>query len=228
MLAKPFRISVSTGICLASLALATTAAAQVPVDSTITPKQSGFALQTSLVASTSLFDDDLPGFSFANVEGGLTFGYKFNRVVFGVGFDFTDLSSTRTSDIYDPNTGQVTGTEEVTSSTYTFVVYPELQVALAQSADKRAELLGNFSIGVGSWGTRLSNDDTPFSGDNTNIRVRWRVGPAVRYWVHPQIAMSLATGITGNHMIVDGPTDTADRSTGITTLSTQIGLMGVF
>lgn len=224
---KTIRAAASFGACIVGLLLSTTASAQEPDDTTGFPKPSGFALQTSVVASTTVFTDGGTSLSLASLEGGLTFGYKTGRLMIGVGFDFTNVGQTSTQESFDPDTGMPTGTEQVTRNTYSFVVYPEIQVAIAQSTDKRAELVGGFSLGVGTWGQRRSND-TSTNDDDTDIRLRWRVGPGVRYWVHPQIGMSVTTGVTGNHMLHYETSSERDESIAFTNLYAQIGLLGVF
>jgi hypothetical protein len=220
------------GPFFAALLWAATGAAEEPIDASPRPQSSGFALQASVVTSTTVIDDDLISFQLGTFEGGLTFGYKYNRVVIGVGFDFTNLSESRTIEDFDPMTGNVTGNVRITEDHYSFVVYPEVQVALAQSADKRAELTGTFSIGFGTWGTRetsSSSSPQPTPEDNdTELRLRWRVGPGVRYWVHPNIGMSVVSGVVGNHLFVIADDDADSRSIGVTSLYAQAGLLGVF
>jgi hypothetical protein len=195
------------------------------------PVNAGFALQTSLVAAPLALDKDLIGLS--TFEGGLFFGYKMDRVVFGVGFDFSNWSEHDTVNDFDPNTMNPVEVS-VDRSTYSFVIYPEVQVAFARSADRRAELYGAVSLGLGTWDTTSTRDPDLFPDPNptttepTRIRFRWRAGPGVRYWVHPNIGMSLLAGFSGNYMFLDGDTALESSSVGLTSLYTQIGLLGVF
>jgi len=226
------RTNLAFAASLASLLVTSVVSAQMAPVSDGRPVKSGFALQTSLVSVPLLLgDDDLVG--FPAFEGGLTFGYKFDRVMIGVGFDFSNWSDNNTVMDVDPSTGNPI-TVDVTRKTYSFVVYPELQVALARSADHRAELLGSFSVGLGTWDSETTRDPDP-SPNPTNpldedlrLRVRWRVAPGVRYWVHPHVGMSLVTGIAGNHMITEPNDGEGGESLGLTGLYTQIGLVGVF
>lgn len=210
--------------------LATSAAAAQTAEPEGRPVNSGFALQTSLISTPLMIDRDLVG--FPSFEGGLSIGYKYDRFVFGIGFDFSNWSESEDFSVTDPNTGnEVQG--ERTRRMYSFVVAPELQVALARSADKRAELFGAVSVGLGTWDSVTTTDPDPFPQPvpvdaELRLRVRWRVAPGVRYWVHPHVAMSLVTGISGNHMITEPDSGTGGESVGLTALYTQIGLLGVF
>jgi hypothetical protein len=224
----------SLAACLAALFAAQTAVAQTSPVPEGQPVKAGFALQTSLVAAPIVLSGGLPGLfgGFPSFEGGLFAGYKYERVIFGVGFDFTNWSESKTNSTFDPITMQDITFEE-TQRSFTFIVYPEVQVALIRSADARAELLGAFSVGFGTWNTITTRDPDPFPNptparDELRLRARWRVGPGVRYWVHPHVAMNLVTGVSGNHMIVDGQTPAQSSSLGLTALYTQIGLAGVF
>ena len=207
------------------------AVAQTSAEPEGRPVNSGFALQTSLVSTPLMIGDDFSG--FPSFEGGLSFGYKYDRFVFGVGFDFSNWSETEDFRVTDPSTGnEVLG--ERTTTSYSFIVAPELQVALARSADRRAELFGVVSVGLGTWDsvTTVDPDINPQPvplDDVLRLRVRWRLAPGVRYWVHPHVAMSLVTGISGNYRIISPDSSTDNGETlGLTALYTQIGVLGVF
>lgn len=181
-----------------------------PVEAPSYAQRTGFVLQTSLVTQTTALNAGTSTLQLSSLEGGLTFGYKTRRLILGLGFDFTTVND---------------ATPQVATSTYSFVVYPEVQYAFIQSDDQRVELIGNASAGLGSFGASRSNMN---SNDTTELRVRWRVGPGVRYWIHPQLGAALVTGVTGNHLLVFSPSGAASASTVTTSLYTQIGLVGVF
>jgi hypothetical protein len=181
-----------------------------PVEAPTYSQRTGFVLQTSLLTQTTAFNAGTVAFQLSSLEGGLAFGYKTGRFMLGLGFDYTTLSDT---------------TRQLSTTTYSFVVYPEVQYAFVQSADQRVELVGNASVGFGSFGASRSDVD---ADNTTQLRVRWRVGPGVRYWLHPQLGAALVTGVTGNHLFVFSPSGSALSSTLTTSLYTQIGIVGVF
>ncbi|MRG96188.1 hypothetical protein [Polyangium spumosum] len=226
-----FRTTLALSVSLAALLVAEAASAQtVDPPAAGRPVNSGFALQTSLISTPLLIgDDDLLG--FPSFEGGLTVGYKFDRFVIGIGFDFSNWSDTSTFQSVDPNTGQEIEATR-TRRLYSFVVAPEFQFALARSSDRRAELFGAVSVGLGTWDAVTTRDPEPAPGpvpnDDLRLRVRWRAAPGVRYWVHPHVAMSLVTGISGNYMITEPDSGPGGDTIGLTALYTQIGLLGVF
>lgn len=224
------RTMLAVAVSLSGLFVASVAAAQTEPESAGRPVNSGFALQTSLVVTPLMLDGAVDG--FPSFEGGLSFGYKYDRFVFGVGFDFTNWSESEDFTVTDPSTGNpVTG--ERTRRMYSFIVAPELQVAIARSKDLRAELFGSVSVGLGTWDSVTTTDPDPNPlptpvDDELRLRVRWRAAPGVRYWVHPHVAMSLVTGISGNYRILDNDTDDESETIGLTALYTQVGLLGVF
>lgn len=226
MKSKLYRTILGIGTCCIVMLGTKVAAAQTSSD-LAGQKETGFALQTSVSMAAALIDPKLAGLGLSSLEGGMTFGYKFGRGMIGIGFDYTNFGQTETREIFDPNTGMPTGTEEASVDVYSYVIYPQFQIAMAQSADRRAELIADMSVGVGSWGTRNSLDTTP-NNDESRIRLRWRVGPGVRYWVHPQVGVSMTAGITGNHMLFSGATASQDNSVSASSLFGQFGLLGVF
>jgi hypothetical protein len=143
-----------------------------------------------------------------------------------------------TQSIDDPSSGLQP--YSTTKSYYSFTISPELQVALARTADRKAELFGALGVGLGTWDSETVVDDpnypdpTPTSNtDVLKLRVRWRAAPGVRYWVHPHIGVALSTGLSGNHIISDrdGTANGGSKSsntTGLISLDTQLGFVGVF
>ena len=100
----------------------------------------------------------------AGPKWNLFLGYKLCRVVVGLNLDLL---------VYSP----VGSSNTVTS----FLLAPEVQVALARSRDSRAELLGMLSVGLGQAAGFFQLGGT--------------VAPGVRYWVHRHIALSTLLGL---------------------------------
>lgn len=195
-----------------------------PVEAPSYSKRSGFMIQTSIATQTTAFNAGTTSIELSGIEGGLSAGYKTGRLMIGLGFDFTSFNQTAPNTIVDPDTGE-TRTFLVSTTNYSFVIYPELQIALLQSSDQRVELLGTVSLGLGSFGTSV--EPSPGDDDITRFRVRFRVGPGIRYWVRPQLAASLTSGLYDNYMLISPPSGSG-TSTATLGLYSQIGLVGTF
>ena len=223
----------------AGIFLASPANAQDPVAAVAAGQvRNGFALRAGVSTMPMAIDDDLMNFTV--FTGSIGLGYKIDRVIIGATFDFTRYGRSSTS-TYDDGTGNTT---EVTQdrSDYNFVVGPELQVAFLRSPDQRAELVGNFGLLFGTWGSDSTTttdppdpDPPPAESDieKTELLVRWRAAPGVRYWMHPNIAFTALVGFNGTHQIRDyedpsGPDSTTSSSSGVVSLYSEFGLVGVF
>lgn len=106
-------------------------------------------------------------------------------------------------------------------------------VSALRSPDQRAELIGGAALMLGTVDTvtttSIDPDPPPSSpNDPTNILLRWRLAPGVRYWMHPHIAFNGLVGFSGFHQIRDADGTASDRSTSVTSLYTHFGLLGVF
>lgn len=153
-------------------------------------------------------------FSVSGLRGGIFGGYKLGRFIFGLGFDLSRVAS-------GSSTGM--GGGSTSSATTAFQFVPGLKVALVRSADKRVELFGEADFGFGTTVVERQSgvDYFHFSYD---------VGPGVRYWVHPQLALSAFAGLDGqfeyDSMTNAGVTST--MSSGVTSIFAQLQVMGVF
>lgn len=201
------------------------ARAQVPgTAETMGQKSQGFALSAGVATTPFAIDDDLLGFS--TFSGAIGLGYKIDRVVIGATFDFSRFGST--NDVDDGMGNRIT----VDQTSYSFLVGPDLQVALARSADQRAELIGSVGVLVGTWDsettTSANPNPPPPTNDPTQIMLRWRLAPGVRYWMHPNIAFSGLVGFSGLHQIRESSDGSSNRSSSVTSIYSQFGLMGVF
>ena len=102
-------------------------------------------------------------------------GYKLDRLIIGLGYDFTS---------YDAGGAQIV-------MTWT----PGLRYTLLRSSDDRVELFGQFDFGIGhDFGNAQSNE--VFSPD---------LGLGVRYWVNRQFAISSVTGWNGTWNVTQNP-----------------------
>ncbi|MBK9264227.1 MAG: hypothetical protein IPM54_31050 [Polyangiaceae bacterium] len=223
----------------AGLLVGGSAGAQTPgsVESVGQVRQ-GFALQAGVATSPFAVDDDFLGFT--TLSGSIGVGYKIDRVIIGATFDFARFGSSSTQS-FDDGTGTVT---EVTidRTSYSFLVGPEVQIAFLRSADQRAELIGDVALLLGTWGGEVVTTGGPPDPnpppatpepEETDLLLRWRLAPGVRYWMHPNIAFTGIVGFSGAHQIEDTevpnqPDFSSSRSAGIVSVYSQFGLVGVF
>lgn len=235
----PVRYALSVSVAVLSTLLGAEAAlAQtlpIPLSGQV---RRGVAFQVSL-ANAALSDElsltpsaEKPS-PFDSLEDGLLVGYKLDRFVIGLGLDFMRSSTTRTLILPDVSPEPTT----LSTTTHTFVVYPEVQFAIARSENARAELYGVASAGLGTWGTEIKREGplayVPSTDGPVQLRARWRIAPGMRYWIDPHLALSLCAGVAGNHLFLDendAATGEVRESTSKHTFSlfTQISAMAVF
>lgn len=172
----------------------------------------GFVLHPSLRISSGDRDWDTR----------IMLGYKYNRFVFGVGFDVLSSDSVEAFD--NGATGERAG--------MSFAVYPAVQMALIRSGDERVELIADVEVGVGT-SSRHYMEHSPnvpgtgqFSSDSDTTLISPRIGSGIRYWVHPHAAMSLIGGVRWDHS--DGHSEDGDSKEDTIGIFGALGLLGVF
>lgn len=185
----------------------------------------GFALGAGIATAPFAIDDNF--LNLTTFSGAINLGYKIDRVIIGATFDFSRFGSSSETDDGMGNT------ISVDQASYSFLVGPEVQVAILRSPDQRAELIGGAALMLGTVDTvtTTSIDPNPppaSPNDPTNILLRWRLAPGVRFWMHPHIAFNGLVGFSGFHQIRDANGTGSDRSASVTSLYTQFGLLGVF
>lgn len=169
-------------------------------------------LGTSLLSFTTGGIGGGTNVSISGLKGGIFGGYKLGRFIFGLGFEL---------ERYAAGTS-VMGTS-TSSATTVFQFVPGVSVAILRSADKRVELFGQADFGFGT--TVVDNEQNV-----DHFHFSYDVGPGVRYWVHPQLALGALAGLDGQfeydtqHM--NGVSQT--QSTGITSVFAQLQVAGVF
>jgi hypothetical protein len=178
-------------------------------------KDRGFAFDVHL--GTRLVD--LAGVAnIGSVSGGFFAGYKIGRVIFGVGLNLSRFADSRS----------VTNTTVGEADT-SFLFVPGVQVAIVRSADKRVELYGEFDLGLGT--SIHTEDPAPTNEpDRTVFLLNYRLGPGVRFWLHPQFAINMLVGVAGDFSFetVSMGNSSVRSSAGVTSIFTNLGAMGVF
>lgn len=138
--------------------------------------EQGFVLEPHLYAQIVTFSGGVAGTLTAPlVAGGIFGGYKIDRVILGLGFDFSS---------YDAGGAQIV-----------MRWVPGVRVALLRSSDERVELFGQLDLSLGH----------DFGAPSGNELIGINLGPGVRYWVHPQFAFSAVGGWNGNWYLYDRP-----------------------
>ncbi|MBI5548413.1 MAG: outer membrane beta-barrel protein [Deltaproteobacteria bacterium] len=205
---------------LASLLIASSAFADE------SPFESGLAIEPRLTAnllSLSGSSSSL-GLSYGTVQGGLVVGYHLERFTFGLGVDLARFSVTR---------GETGSTDHDTAST-SLTVSPVLRAALLRSADNRVELIAALEFGFGHVFTSDSEATSSPNRDTSNFTFGYLVGPGLRYWLHPQLALQLVTALRGQFVFtsetttVNSASSTSKENYAYTNIATSLGLMGVF
>lgn len=166
--------------------------------------------------------------SNTSFQGGLFAGYKIDRIVVGLGFDISHIG---TSTTLAAGGNQSTGTRRDTA----FLLGPGIQAAILRSKDQRIELIGAFQIGFGRTFTSLSNDPEvpPQYKPETNTKnfhLAYQIGPGLRYWAHPQFALTVSSGISGDHLFFTQNNPSGNKADQINSVSLYgtLGALGVF
>jgi hypothetical protein len=154
-------------------------------------------------------------FTVGGIQGGIFGGYKIKRVIFGLGFDLSRVSS-----------GTSAGNTSTSTSNTSILFSPGVSVAIVRSADKRVELFGQFDMGFGTTvGDAIGTGESVF-------RFAYDVVPGLRYWVHPQFAFGALAGLNGSFMwdtrAANNGMPSTTSSSGLTSIFAQLQFMGVF
>ena len=215
---------------------ATAAHAQEAVPAASGQQERGFVAGVSYGSQPVTIANDEPILNFS--AGGLLLGYKFDRAIAGLGFDVQRLSQTRSA-----STGNSSSSTPDTTKTHTtFLITPGIQVAALRSEDKRVELFAELDVGFGKSFDSTTPPPAAASGLNattvtSNIHVLTRVGPGVRYWLHPQFALSALASLNVDYESVSSTTPlssslggpmTSDTALTTTYMAGSIQLIGVF
>ncbi|MFO0579310.1 MAG: hypothetical protein U1A78_35360 [Polyangia bacterium] len=161
-------------------------------------------------------------------QGGLFAGYKLDRIVVGLGFDISHIG---TATKYAAGSSQSSGSRGDTA----FLLGPGIQAAILRSKDQRIELIGAFQIGFGRTFTSISNDPAipPQYGPENNVsnfHLAYQIGPGLRYWAHPQFALTVGSGISGDHLFFSQNNPSGNKADQVNAVSLYgtLGALGVF
>ena len=129
-------------------------------------KQDGFVFETHVYANLFNLGAGV-GARIPLVFGGIFGGYKLDRLILGLGFDFSS---------YDAG-----GAEIIMNWV------PGVRYELVRSSDQKVALFGQLDVSIGH----------DFGRNVANEIIGADVGLGVRYWVHPQFAFAGVGGWNG-------------------------------
>lgn len=192
-------------------------------------KRNGIVAYLSLTGRyTFITPDAATTFTNTGLQGGLFGGYKIDRYTVGL---FLDIQHIGTSSMQVAGNNQSSGSRGDTS----FLLGPGFQGAILRSKDQRIELIGTFQIGFGRTVTSTSNDpEVPgmYKPENntSNFHLAYSFGPGLRYWAHPQFALTLASGFAADHVFFkqDNPSGRRADQQNLVSMYGTIGALGVF
>lgn len=123
------------------------------------------------------------------------FGQKLGRLIWGLGISLDQTALNRTSRGYKSE-----------RSLTTVLLVPSVRVTFLSTADQKVELFGLLDVGIGMTDIFSEESDEEYvdefgdegEGDEVNpviLDAFIQFGTGVRYWVHPQLALSAHGGI---------------------------------
>lgn len=208
------------------------AATPGPGDAAASPikqRARGFAVQLSLTGRYIVANPD-PNTTLASaaIGGGLFAGYKLDRIVVGLAFDIGHVGS-------NTNFVSANSTSAGSRSDTSFLIGPGVQVAILRSQDLRIELIGMGQFEFGRTVTTTSQSPVippSYSPDvnNSNFHLAYKFAPGLRYWAHPQFALTLTTGLSGDAYFYSQNQPSGLRGDTVNTVSLfgSFGALGVF
>jgi len=162
--------------------------------------------------------------ALSSFRGGVFAGYKLDRFIFGLGFDIA-RTATRNG---------LTGMPDTARADTTFLILPGVRATILRSDDRRVDLFGQFDIGWGRALTEREPENPDPTTTSSNNMLAYRLGPGLRYWIHPSIAFQALVTLRGQFSWTStttttaGMTTTTTRDTGVTSIDAGIGFLGVF
>jgi len=199
------------------------------VDKQLKQKRSGFAVALGFGSRRPVVQvDGNTTAQSSSVGGTLFFGYKINRVIAGLGLEI---------DYFGSSTQLVSaaGSATTTVNTTSFLLTPGLQVAVLRAAAGRFELLASAQLGLGRAITNRSlepavppNLSTDYP--NSNFHLSYQLGPGLRYFVLRQFAVTLVSGVAGDHFFAtqDSPSGLRADTLASVSIFGSLGMLGVF
>lgn len=192
-------------------------------------KQNGIAVQLSLVTRMPFVQSSGTAASLTTgISGDMFAGYKLDRFLFGLGFAIDHNATTTT--LSSPSGNSATNTQ-----TTSFLISPGLQVAALRAASGRLELIGAVQFGFGRAVTSRTDNPTLPSTVLTqyptdNFHLKYQIGPGLRFFFIPQFALTLISGIEGDHFFATQDAPSGLRADNLATVSVfgKLGLLGVF
>src|SRR5579871_2438997 len=151
-------------------------------------KESGFALQVNFGSRVlDIVGAGNSAVTLGEIQGGFFVGYKFGRVIAGMGFDILRIAGGTSTNGQDTSTAQTS-----------ILFIPGVTVAALRSADGRVELFGELDFGIG---TTFNSQSPPPMGNQpstSNVGIFYQIGPGLRFWATPNFAFGGMVGLAGD------------------------------
>lgn len=164
----------------------------------------------------------------SSIGGSLFLGAKLNRVVLGIGLELDRFATTTML-------ASAAGESAVTQETTSFLIAPLLQVALLRTAGSRLELYAAAQVGLGRavGGVTRTPEPSLLAGSevpSSTFHVNYQLGPGLRFYVIPKLAVTLLSGLAGDHFFATKDSAAGLRADAVSSLSLfgTLGLLGVF
>jgi hypothetical protein len=163
-------------------------------------RPNGFVFETHFYGQFVALNAGVGSANLPLLVGGIYGGYKLDRLIIGLGFDFTSYDA--------PGSG---------GAQIEMHWVPGIRYAFVRSSDDRVELFGQADLGFGH---RFYN--------NANEIITADLGIGARYWVHKQFAVSAVGGWTGDWDLTQPPSPVPSQSAVLQGIFAGIQLLGVF
>ena len=164
----------------------------------------------------------------SSLGGSVALGVKLNRVLFGVGFELDSFGAS--TEVTSP-----AGTSRVSARTTSYLIAPALQLSFLRVAAGRLELLLSAQLGLGQALTRSEHDPTLPPTVRSEIvsqtfHINYQLGPGLRLFVMPRLALTLLAGVTGDHFSAAQDAPSGVRSDWLSSFSVfgHLGVLAVF
>jgi hypothetical protein len=196
-----------------------------PVPPKAGQKPVGFAAEIHLGVDKALIAMDEDFIDFNSINGGLFLGGKIRKVIVGMGFEMSRLIyrnsyNTDYSD-YSYRNGSMT----------TLLFKPGVRFDMFQSDDQKVDLFGQVDIGMGTIIYREDDDSTYTADDGEDPKyfiLDWDAGLGVRYWAHPQFAISALGGLGGTYYLERYSEEDTQYSDHVMGIFGALQVLGVF
>ncbi len=171
------------------LSFASPAIADGPQESTTAAKRKGIVVGIGVAATSTFADQEHP------LDGETFVGYRLGRITLGLSARYVRFKAKIRRDEFERQRTNLLTEKELS---------PSVQAIVLSSADKRIELWAGADFG---YRRRYQRDHFPSTGgfndgmetitERTTNTIVYKGSLGLRYWMHPQLALEVSTGVRG-------------------------------